>query len=159
MCLGPAPHIYVANFYAHLPSVYASPISVLISHEWKYIMNIFRYRHIQEWTIWRICKIHFINTVPERKFITKTRVRYHDRRWWKQQPERMFTPRFLLFSDVFHLFDARYRAIVSNCLYLMPESVIEFDKTPVDLCTRNTEDLGTSSAPSWSHYSLLGNDG
>ena len=70
--------------------------------------------------------------VPERKFVTKIRVRYHDPRWRRQQPVRMFTLRFLLFSNVFHLFGAGYRAIVSYCFYVIPESVIEFDKTAVN---------------------------
>ena len=93
-------------------------------------------------------KFHFI-TVPERKFVTKIRVRYHDPRWRRQQPVRMFTPRFLLFRIVFHVFDAGYRAIVSYCFYVIPESVIEFDKTAVNWCTKNTEDLGNSSVWSW----------
>ena len=38
-------------------------------------------------------------TVPERKFVTKIRVRYHDPRWWRQQPVRMFTPRLYPGSD------------------------------------------------------------
>ena len=88
-------------------------------------------------------------TVPERKCVTKIRVRYHDPRWRRQQPVRMFTPRFLLFRIVFHVFDAGYRAIVSYCFYVIPESVIEFDKTAVNWCTKNTEDLGNSSMRSW----------
>ena len=88
-------------------------------------------------------------TVPERKCVTKIRVRYHDPRWRWQQPVRMFTPRFLLFRIVFHVFDAGYRAIVSYCFYVIPESVIEFDKTAVNRCTKNTEDLGNSSMRSW----------
>ena len=47
-----------------------------------------------------------VSTIPERKFVTKIRVRYHDRRWRRQQPVRVFTPRFLLFRIVFHMFDA-----------------------------------------------------
>ena len=38
-------------------------------------------------------------TVPERKFVTKIRVRYHDPRWRRQQPVRMFTPRLYPGSD------------------------------------------------------------
>ena len=38
-------------------------------------------------------------TVPERKFVTKIRVRYHDPRWRRQQQVRMFTPRFYPGSD------------------------------------------------------------
>ena len=64
-----------------------------------------------------------ILTVPERKVVTKIRVRYHDPRWRRQQPVRMFTPRFLLFSIVFHVFDAGYRAIVIYYFYVIPESV------------------------------------
>ena len=88
-------------------------------------------------------------TVPERKFVTKIPVRYHDPRWRRQQPVRMFTPRFLLFRIVFHMFDAGYRAIVSYCFYVIPESVIEFDKTAVNWWTKNTKDLGNSSVRSW----------
>ena len=69
-----------------------------------------------------------IFTVPERKFITKIPVRYHDPRWRRQQPVRMFTPRFLIFRIVFHVFAAGYRAIVSYCFYVIPEPAIEFDK-------------------------------
>ena len=71
-------------------------------------------------------------TVPERKFVTKIRVRYHDPKWRWQQLVRMFTPRFLLFRIVFHVFDAGYRVIGSYCFYVIPESVIEFDKTAVN---------------------------
>ena len=73
-----------------------------------------------------------VSTVPERKFVTKIRVRYHDPRWRRQQSVRMFTPRFLVIRIVFHVFDAGYRAIVSYCFYVIPESVIEFDKTAVN---------------------------
>ena len=59
-------------------------------------------------------------TVPERKFVTKIRVRYHDPRWRRQQPVRMFTPWFLLFRIVFHVLDAGYRAIGSYCFYVIP---------------------------------------
>ena len=88
------------------------------------------------------------NTVPERKFVTKIRVLYHDPRWHRQQLVRMFTPRFLLFRIVFHVFDAGYRAIVSYCFYVIPEFVMEFDKTAVN-CTKHSEDLGNSSVRSW----------
>ena len=88
-------------------------------------------------------------TVPGRKFVAKVRVRYHDQRWRRQQPVRMFTPRYLLFRIVFHVLDAGYRAIVSYCFYVIPESVIEFDKTAVHWCTKYTEDLGNSSVRSW----------
>ena len=88
-------------------------------------------------------------TVLERKFVTKIRVRYHDPRGRRQQSVRMFTLRFLLFRIVFHVFDAGYRAIVRYCFYVIPESVIEFDKTVVNWCTKNTEDLGNSSVQSW----------
>ena len=99
---------------------------------------------------WQSCTpSRSIGTVPERKCVTKIRVRYHDPRWRRQQPVRMFTPRFLLFRIVFHVFDAGYRAIVSYCFYVIPESVIEFDKTAVNWCTKNTEDLGNSSMRSW----------
>ena len=37
--------------------------------------------------------IYICIAVPERKFVTKIRVRYHDPRWRRQQPVRMFTPR------------------------------------------------------------------
>ena len=40
-------------------------------------------------------------------------------------------------------------AIVSYCFYVIPESVIEFDKTAVNWCTKNTKDLGNSSVRSW----------
>ena len=82
-------------------------------------------------------------TVPERKFVTKIRVRYHDPRWRRQQPVRMFAPRFLLFCIVFHVFDAGYRATVSYCFYVIPESVIEFDKTAVNWCTKMPKILVT----------------
>ena len=88
-------------------------------------------------------------TVLERKFVTKIRVRYHDPRWRWQQPVRIFTSRFLLFRIVFHVFDAGYRAVVSYCFYVIPESVIKFDKTAVNWCTKNAEDLGNSSVRSW----------
>ena len=77
-------------------------------------------------------------TVPERKFVTKIRVRYHDPRWRRQQPVRMFTQRSLLFRIVFHVFNAGYRAIVSYCFYVIPEYVIEYHKTAVNWCTKNT---------------------
>ena len=89
------------------------------------------------------------NTVPERKFVTKIQVRYHDPKWRRQQPLRMFIPRFLLFRMVFHVFDAGYRAIFIYCFYMIPESVIELDKIAVNWCTKNTEDLGNSSVRSW----------
>ena len=88
-------------------------------------------------------------TVPERKFVTKIRVCYHDPRWRRQQPVRKFTPRFLPFRTVFHVFDAGYRTNVSYCFYVIPESVLEFDKTAVNWCTKNTEDLGNFSVRSW----------
>ena len=86
-----------------------------------------------------------ICTVPERNFVAKIRVRYHDPRWRRQQPVRMFTPRFLLFRIVFRVFDAGYKAIVSYYFYVIPGSVIEFDKTTVNCCTINPEDLDNSS--------------
>ena len=42
---------------------------------------------------------HASLTVPERKFVTKIRLRYHDPRWRRQQPVRMFTPRLYPGSD------------------------------------------------------------
>ena len=51
----------------------------------------------------------------------------------------------MIFRIVFSVFDAGYRAIVSYCFYVIPESVIEFDKTS-KLCTKNTEDLGIFGA-------------
>ena len=52
--------------------------------------------------------------------------------WRRQQPARMFTPRLLFFRIVFHVFEAGYRAIVSYCFYVIPEHVMEFDKTAVN---------------------------
>ena len=107
------------------------------------------------WINIKICsftKIHLKMasiTVPERKFVTKIQVRYHDPRWRWQQPVRMFTPRFLLSRILFHVFDAAYMAIVSSCFYVILESVIEFDTTAVNWRTKNTDDLGNSSVRSW----------
>ena len=41
----------------------------------------------------------------------------------REQSVRMFTPRFLLFSIVFHVFDAGYGAIVIYYFYVIPKSV------------------------------------
>ena len=42
----------------------------------------------------------------------------------------------LLFHIVFHVFDAGFKAIVSYYFYVIPESVVEFDKTVVNWCTK-----------------------
>ena len=90
-----------------------------------------------------------IFTVPERKFVTNIPVRYHDPRWRRQKPVRMFTLRFLIFRIVFHVFGACYRTIVCFYFYVIPKSVLEFAKTVVNWHTKNTEDLGNSLARSW----------
>ena len=113
------------------------------------IFSDFKWRQFVDIAIGDIMYHILLITVPERKFVTKIRVHYHDPRWRRQQPVRMFTPRFLLFRIVFHVFDAGYREIVSYCFYVIHESVIEFNKTAVNWCTKNTEDLGNSTVRSW----------
>ena len=71
-------------------------------------------------------------TALEREFVTKIRVRYHDPRWRRQNPVRMFTLRFLIFRIVFHVFEVGYRTIVSYYFYVIPKSVIEFAKIAVN---------------------------
>ena len=87
---------------------------------------------------------------------TGTEIRYQDPSalpWSKMAMattgKDVYTAISTLSHWVFHVFDAGYRAIVSYCFYVIPESVIEFDKTAVNWCTKNTEDLGNSSVRSW----------
>ena len=159
--------IYATNMFVHTVFIYATNIIVYImysymQHHCDYMYSYMRpnifihclYSYMRRTYLYILCSYMrssslYILTVPERKFVTKIRVRYHDPRWRRQQPVRMFTPRFLLFRIVFHVFDAGYRTIVSCCFYVIPESVIEFDKTAVNWCTKNTEDLGNSSVRSW----------
>ena len=74
-------------------------------------------------------------TVPERKFVTKIRVRYQDPRWRRQQSV-MSTLRFLTLCFVFHVFETGYGVLVTHCSYVIPKSVSEFDKTAVNWCTK-----------------------
>ena len=68
-------------------------------------------------------------TVPERQFVTKIRVRYHSSKMAMATTGKDVYTTISTLRIVFHVFDAGYRAIVSYCFYVIPESVIEFEKT------------------------------
>ena len=114
------------------------------SYSWKIYVMTFRKWLMLVWCITYILTGQGTQCCFVKNHGTRTEIRYQD---WSALPwSKMATATiskdvytaFLLFRIVFHMFDAGYRAIVSYCFYVIPESVIEFDKTAVNWCTKNT---------------------